>query len=219
LSSTANPISENDSAREVSLQRLIGISDGVFAVAMTFLAFTVRLPAAGPDGSRPPAAEALRQVLPQLYTLAIAFFAASRFWVIHHRIFSSLKRADGVIVGLNLLELLTLVLLPISGDLVGVYPREPLIVAIFAANLALIGIGNAGIWYAAATRGLMIDAITPERIRAGHWRGGFSVSMYLASIPVCWISTQAAKAMWLLTIFLIFIKQRVEARRTAGVSG
>lgn len=217
MSSTGRELSQNDHASEVSLPRLISISDGVFAVAMTFLAFTVRLPAVGPGGVRPPVGEALRLMLPQLYTLAIAFFAAARFWVIHHSIFSSLKRADSVIVALNLMVLLTLVLLPITGDMIGVYPNEPLVVAIFAANMVVIGIGNAAIWYAAAKRGLMIDGITRNQIRGGHWRAGFSVGMYLASIPVCWVSTGVAKAMWLATVCLILFQKRMERRRTREV--
>ncbi len=216
MSSSGQPVSPSEYVGEVSLARLIGISDGVFAVAMTFLAFTVRLPPIGATGARPPAIEALRQMLPQLFTLAIAFFAAARFWVIHHRVFSSLKRADNVIAGLNLIELLMLVLLPITGDLVGAYPYEPLTVAIFAANLALVGLGNAAIWYAAAARGLMIDSMTPEQVKGGHWRGLFSVSMFLLSIPVCWISTSAAKLMWVLTVGLIFVQKRVAAHRTAA---
>ncbi len=214
MSSPGQKVAPYDLVSEVSLPRLISISDGVFAVAMTFLAFTVRLPAPGTDGVRPPVAEALRLMLPQLYTLTIAFFAVARFWVIHHRIFSSLRRADSAVVGINMAVLLTLVLLPITGDLVGVYPTEPFAVAIFATNLALIGIGNAAIWYAAEKHGLMVEGITRAQVRGGHWRGVFSASLYVASIPVCWISTGAAKVMWFATVFLVFVQKRVIARST-----
>jgi uncharacterized membrane protein len=198
----------------MSLSRLINISDGVFAVAMTFLAFTVRLPAAAPDGSRPPAAQALAQMLPQLYTLAIAFVAAARFWIIHYRIVAALKRADPAVTVLNLFMLLFLVLLPITGDFVGVYPGEPIAVAIFAANMALIGAMNAAVWYVADLHHLMNEAVTPHEVRAGHWRGGLSSGVFVLSIPICWISTRAAKAMWLAVILLVLAHRKFESRHS-----
>jgi uncharacterized membrane protein len=197
----------------ISLSRLINISDGVFAVAMTFLAFTVRLPAPAADGSRAPLAETLRQMLPQFYTLGIAFVCAARFWVIHSRIFSFLKRTDGVITALNLIGLLTLVFLPITGDLISVYQDQPLAVAMFAGNMALIGLANAAIWFVAARRGLLIDEATRKDIHDGHWFGGLSTGVFALSLPVCWISIRAAKLMWLGVVLFIFVQRRANDRR------
>jgi uncharacterized membrane protein len=210
MSEAQHPVIDRGAA---GLNRLMNISDGVFAVAMTFLAFTVRLPAAAPDGSRPPLSQTLAQMVPQLYTVGIAFIAAARFWVIHLRIFSFLKRADGAITGLNLIGLLTLVLLPISGDFIAVYPTEPAAVALFAGNMALIGLANMAIWYAACRRGLLNESATRHDIRDGHWLGALSTGVFVLSVPACWINVRLAKGMWLAVIFIIFVYRTVEDRR------
>jgi uncharacterized membrane protein len=197
----------------IGLSRLINISDGVFAVAMTFLAFTIRLPTIAPDGARPPLSQTLAQMVPQLYTVGIAFVAAARFWVIHLRIFSFLKRADGAITGLNLIGLLTLVLLPISGDFIGVYPQEPLAVALFAGNMALVGLANMAIWLVASRRGLLNESATRRDVRDGHWLGALSTGVFVLSVPVCWINVRCAKAMWLAVILIIFMYRTVEEHK------
>jgi uncharacterized membrane protein len=209
-----HPTSQEPDA--MSLSRLINISDGVFAVAMTFLAFTVRLPAAAPDGSRLPLHQSLSQMLPQLYTLTIAFVAAARFWLIHYRMFARLKRADYSVTVINLFALLALVFLPITGDFIGVYPTEPLAVAIFAANMATVGILNSVIWLVAARHHLILDRIAPIEIRRGHWLGALSTAVFVLSIPVCWLNVHAAKAMWLTVILFILFQRSVEARRHPG---
>ncbi len=197
----------------IGLSRLINISDGVFAVAMTFLAFTIRLPTIAPDGARPPLSQTLAQMVPQLYTLGIAFIAAARFWVIHLRIFSFLRRADGAVTGLNLIGLLTLVLLPISGDFIGVYPQEPLAVALFAANMSLVGLANMAIWVVASRRGLLNESATRRDVQDGHWLGGLSTGVFVLSVPMCFVNVKAAKAMWLGVILIIFVYRTVEERK------
>jgi uncharacterized membrane protein len=197
----------------IGLSRLINISDGVFAVAMTFLAFTIRLPAIAPDTVRPPFSQTLAQMLPQIYMVGIAFVACARFWVIHLRIFSFMRRADGAVTGLNLIGLLTLVLLPISGDFVAAYSQEPIAVALFAANMALIGGANMAIWVVASRRGLLNESATRRDVRDGHWLGGLSTGVFVLSIPMCFVNVKAAKAMWLAMILIIFMYRTVEEHK------
>jgi uncharacterized membrane protein len=112
-----------------------------------------------------------------------------------------------------LIGLLTLVFLPITGDLISVYQDQPLAVAMFAGNMALIGLANAAIWFVAARRGLLIDEATRKDIHDGHWFGGLSTGVFALSLPVCWISIRAAKLMWLGVVLFIFVQRRANDRR------
>ena len=85
--------------------RLTNLADGIFSVAMTFLAFTIHLPVvvAGPYGGLP---ARLVELLPQFLTLALSFAFAGRCWVLHYRMHSVIPRGDEWLLILNLCLLL-----------------------------------------------------------------------------------------------------------------
>src|SRR5580658_869559 len=96
--------------RQYPTDRTAGISDGVFAVALTLLILDVKPPARVAGGL----AQALIGVAPQLGIFALSFAIVAYYWVVHHLIFASMR---GVSVGLmwaNLAFLFTIVVLPFS---------------------------------------------------------------------------------------------------------
>src|SRR6516225_2078660 len=71
--------------------RLTNLADSIFAVAMTFLAFTIQVPSPGPapDGTL---AARLGAMLPQFGALALSFFIAARLWMLHFRMHRVITR-------------------------------------------------------------------------------------------------------------------------------
>ncbi len=93
---------------DVSLDRLLFFSDGVFAIAITLLSIELH-PPEGWDGTL---AGLLSAGGKMLSAFAISFLVIGIFWNTHRRIFSTMSRYSGVIFVLNLLLLGAIVLMP-----------------------------------------------------------------------------------------------------------
>jgi hypothetical protein len=97
--------------RDYGLERLMMLSDGVFAIAMTLLALDLR-----PEGPWDHTLAGLRSAIAGPFQAFFwSFFAASVFWAGHRRQFGSYRRSDAVITFFNLL-LLGEIILTACGD-------------------------------------------------------------------------------------------------------
>lgn len=118
-----------------TLQRLASLSDCVFAVAMTLLAFTVRIPEQGLDRAKLPGE--LIRMLGESYGLVLSFAITAMIWIGHVRLLRSLNNATLGLVYLTFLQFFWIVLLPISTSLwIRIEARETVLV--MGGNLALI---------------------------------------------------------------------------------
>ncbi len=118
--------------------RLIALSDGIFAIAMTLLVLDVSVP----DGlDHAGFARALHQAWPHLGTYALSFALIGAVWRDHRRIFHLVRRADGRVSRLNLTLLGFSALLPFPTALLADYGgTEPLAVTLYAAIVAIINL-------------------------------------------------------------------------------
>ena len=75
-----------------SVDRLLALSDGVVAIALTLLVLQLRvpsLPSASADSASALAA-ALAKGGDQLTAYVISFYVVAQFWLVHHRVFQHL---------------------------------------------------------------------------------------------------------------------------------
>lgn len=82
----------------MSPNRLRGLSDGVIAIAITILAIKLIPLLHENDGN-------ISAMGVELYQYAIGFVSLGILWLVHHHIFHIIKRADGVLVWLNIVFL------------------------------------------------------------------------------------------------------------------
>jgi uncharacterized membrane protein len=82
----------------MSPNRLLGLSDGVIAIAITILAIKLIPLLHDTHGS-------LWAIRVELYQYAIGFLSLGIYWIVHHHVFHIIKRADGVLVWLNIMFL------------------------------------------------------------------------------------------------------------------
>jgi uncharacterized membrane protein len=134
------------------LQRLASLSDCVFAVAMTLLAFSVRIPDQGVDPAKLP--RELTRMWNESYGLVLSFAITAMFWLGHFRLLRSLSRATVGLIYLNLFQLFWIVVLPISTSLwIRIEERETTIV--MEANLTLIALSALLMWVYSQRTGLI----------------------------------------------------------------
>jgi uncharacterized membrane protein len=122
------------------LHRSEALTDGIFAVAMTLLVIELKLPDHGMVHSADQLAAALAGLLPKAISWALSFFILALFWIGHHRVFATVRRADSGLVALNLLQLAVASLMPFSSALSGEYGSVLLSQVVFSLNMALLGV-------------------------------------------------------------------------------
>ncbi|NYT40133.1 DUF1211 domain-containing protein [Sphingomonas sp. R-74633] len=141
--------------------RLIMLSDGVFAIAMTLLALEVR----PPEHWSGEMLDLLAQTWRALFGFALSFVIVAFFWVSNRGIVARLRRVDGPYTGLTLLFLCLICLTPFAAALVAEHgPTQA--VKFYSFLVASTGIAQALLWaYAALWR----DLVYAEVRRQERW--------------------------------------------------
>jgi uncharacterized membrane protein len=188
--------------------RLTNLADGIFAVAMTFLAFTIQVPppGPGPDGSL---ASRLGAMLPQFATLALSFFVAARLWMLHFRMHRVITRGDDALLVLNMVLLFGVVLMPFSADVLSTYPLSFLNVSIYSTNALVMLVMNIAIWGYARNRPHFLAENTPSDYPARMIRHGLQMAaVFAGSIVAAWFSPHVALYLWAIIPPIIVMQAR-----------
>lgn len=190
------------------LGRIMAFTDGVMAVAITLLVLNLEVPTVPGDELD----DALLDLFPSLVAYLLSFALVGRFWIIHHRLFGTLRAFDSRLMTLNLTFLTLIVLVPFSTDLFDKYTQEPIAAAVLGATLGLAALTH---WLAVVytlRRGLVHEQHRPATEPFASPVGlGFTL-LFLASVPVAFLSPTAAALMWAATILLHYPLGRMTAR-------
>lgn len=131
-----------------SVGRLGGISDGVFAIAMTLLVLDIKLPELNDPLSSQAFAEALAAQLPHITAWLISFTILCQLWITQHALLEKgEKKAQGFTV-LTFVFLGTVSFIPFPTSLISEHHEQPLAVIIFSALIAISGLVLGGMWHA-----------------------------------------------------------------------
>ena len=110
-----------------SVDRLLALSDGVVAIALTLLVLQLRvpsLPSASADSASALAA-ALAKGGDQLTAYVISFYVVAQFWLVHHRVFQHLAGQQEGLAWWNFAFLFTITIMPFTSDLLGRVRQQP----------------------------------------------------------------------------------------------
>ncbi len=111
-----------------ALDRLIFLSDGVFAIAITLLVLEITplIPAHLPNADLPVLLLS-KDLWTAIASYALSFIILSIYWTTHQRIFHYIKRSNNVLIWLNVLFLLCVAFLPVPTKVLGLYgtSRQP----------------------------------------------------------------------------------------------
>lgn len=141
--------------------RLIMLSDGVFAIAMTLLALEVRPPHVWSGAFL----DLLAQSWRALFGFALSFLVVAFFWANNRGIVARLRRVDGPYTALTLLFLCLICLTPFAAALVAEHGPSRAMKA-YAFLVAATGAAQALLWaYAAILR----DLVYAEVSRSERW--------------------------------------------------
>lgn len=187
--------------RWFELDRLVGYSDGVFAIAMTLLVLTLEAPKLQGAEIDAQLRTYLRDQLPNFLGFLLSFIIVARYWVAHHRLFEIVRRSDPTLITLNLVLLFFVVLVPYPTELFGDFPDSVTALVLYSAALAATGLSMAVLSHYACYKHRLIDpAVSDSYITHALLRGLSIPVVFALSIPVAFVSVVAAKYVWLLIV-------------------
>src|SRR5918998_6883113 len=160
--------------------RIIGFSDGVFAIAITLLVLTIDLPTSIPSEE---VSSFLWGALPQILVYAVSFMIIGTFWLRHYSMFDMCRAVDARILVLNLVFLAFVGLLPFPTDLIDFDDQSPSAVIAFCAVGSAATLCEFALW----------------RHLHGH------PDLLLPDIPEGLIVAQRTWRFWLLGLFIVSI--------------
>jgi len=104
-----------------SKHRIEGLTDAIFAVAMTLLVIELKIPETAHITSQAALIDAIGHLGPKIVAWSISFFVLAQFWYGNHRLFYFVKHVDGKFLFYSLAYLGLVSLMPFSSALVGEY--------------------------------------------------------------------------------------------------
>jgi uncharacterized membrane protein len=202
-----------------SVNRVLALSDGVIAIALTLLVLQLHVPAGSSKANSDSAAWLAAQLANgsgELVSYGISFYVIAQFWMVHRQVFRWVGEKEDGLEWLNFAFLLTITVLPFTSSLLGSFEGNPLAVDIFALNLLIASVSTRAMVIVSRRRGTLI----PEaRDRDSQIRASVVPVVMAVSIAVSWWSTSAAMYTWILIAVLPGVISRQAARREGKATG
>ena len=204
------------------IDRLLALTDGVVAIALTLLVLQLQVPVTRScNNIRTPRSslwEALDVDVAELTSYLVSFVVIAQFWLVHHRVLRGMRGHSEGLAWRNFGFLLTLTLMPFTSDLIGRYGSNPLAITFFGINLIAISLSTQWIFSTrqATTCSSTSDAQLHDEL-AGRIRAILVVAIVLLTIIVAWVDASVAKFGWVLFILVPVAGERI-ARRVGALA-
>ncbi|HEY7900908.1 MAG TPA: TMEM175 family protein [Caulobacteraceae bacterium] len=186
--------------------RLMMLTDGVFAIALTLLAAGIAPPLThGMD-----LAQAWASVAPQLDVYSLSAVVIAVFWLAHRRFMAMILTVDAPITVITLVLLSLVALIPAATRLA----RSTAAMTIYGGLVVAIGLTCAAMWGYAA---LVADLVSKEVPRSQRW---YLFALMLVTPPLFLVLTAAlphpssgAVSLALVALFIVGWRMRTWAVR------
>jgi uncharacterized membrane protein len=190
------------------VERLLTLSDGVVAIALTLLVLQLKVPTIPDPTNAGELRRALMQGGGQISSYVISFYVIGQFWLAHHRVFKDIGGHQEGLAWLNFAFLFTITLMPFSSRLLGEYGNNRLAIDVFAVNLLLASLSTQVTFLFARRKGLLIRT-DRAAMRIGQVRSAALIMAIAVSIGVAFYSTTLAPYCWLLIILGPVVAKRL----------
>jgi TMEM175 potassium channel family protein len=184
------------SRAKMKTSRLEAFSDGVLAIIITIMVLELKVPHAVELA-------ALKPVLPVLLSYVLSFIYLGIYWNNHHHLFQATEEVSGGILWANLHLLFWLSLFPFTTGWMGENQLAAIPTAIYGFVLLM-----AAIAYYILQRTIIAregrDSLLAQAI-GKDWKGKLSPLLYLAAIPLAFVSSWIASGLYVFAALLWLI--------------
>jgi uncharacterized membrane protein len=176
--------------------RLEAFSDGVLAIIITIMVLELKVPHAVELA-------ALKPVLPVLLSYVLSFIYVGIYWNNHHHMFQAAEEVSGGILWANLHLLFWLSLFPFTTAWMGENHLAAIPTAIYGFVLLMAAIAYYVLQRAVIAKqgreSLLASTIGKD------WKGKLSPALYLAAIPLSFVSSWIASTLYVFVALLWLI--------------
>jgi uncharacterized membrane protein len=190
----------------VEFERVVSITDNIFAVAMTLLVVSIGVPQVAPERL----SGVLLSAHGNLLTFFIAVAVLAFYWISNLHFVRHLRAIDSVYAGLNMIYVSLIAFLPLPTALLDRYSELPITVILFVSTLLLISLMEL-VLFARAHRAKLFASEPPARVvRYSILVVLIPVFVFALAIPIGLLSSPTyALAAWILLNFpLRFLVER-----------
>jgi uncharacterized membrane protein len=183
----------------MSKARMEAFSDGVIAIIITIMVLELGVP-------DEPTLAALRPLVPTLLSYALSFVFVGIYWSNHHHLLQVTKQVDGRVLWANLHLLFWLSLVPFATGWMGETNFASWPLALYGAVLFFAGIAYFILAHSLIALHGRESVIATALGR--DFKGKISVVICAASIPIAFVSSLLACALFVLIAVIWFIPDR-----------
>jgi TMEM175 potassium channel family protein len=179
--------------------RLEAFTDGVIAIVITIMVLEIKVPAGASFA-------ALGSSLPILLVYALSYANVGIFWNNHHHMLHAAERVNGIILWANLFLLFWLSLVPFVIRWIDEANFAALPTAAYGAVLTMAAIG-----YLLLERAIIAAHGRSSKLAlavGSDLKGKLSMAIYLAAIPMAFLSPWIAIAMYIVVALIWFVPDR-----------
>jgi TMEM175 potassium channel family protein len=204
---------DESSRRRYSLDRILAISDGVFAFAITLLVLDLFVPILSSGATSADLGQALSKENTSFVSYLLSFFIAGVWWNAHNRNFSFLRDADSRLRWLNLLFLLWIALLPFFTKILDQYINLQLAIVLYAFDQAGAGFFMTLSWWYSSRNHRLVDRTLKERtIKYITMRNAVAPVSFIVSMGLSFFGVIVAFVSWFAMIPALMMLRRLERR-------
>ncbi|HMT04828.1 MAG: DUF1211 domain-containing protein [Solirubrobacterales bacterium] len=186
----------------IEFNRVVTLTDGIYAIAMTLLVLTIGIPRVDPDGLL----DELKAIDGDILTYVISIAILGYFWISNHRFVRHLASMDPTYAGLNVICLALVAFLPLPTALLDRYSTEPVTVVLYLSILLLISLMEVALFAWAHHRRLFTADPSARAVRYGVLIALLPVLVFITAIPIGLLSSSTVSlALWILICFPIRI--------------
>lgn len=199
--------SDLDVDPDTRTDRLIGLSDGIFAFAMTLLAVNVDLPRLASNLTPAEVTSSVLELAPDFLIYVTSFLLVGVYWQVHRRTFHFIKASDAALTWLNLLQLMCVAFLPVAAGLFDTHTNVSIVIVVYAATLLSIGLVGLLLWRHAVSAKLMVENLHPIYVDYYFFRGRATITIYTLMLFVGIIAPEYAQLVLLLMFIYPFLQR------------
>ena len=176
--------------------RVEAFSDGVIAIIITIMVLEMKVPKSAELA-------ALKPILPVFLSYVLSFIYVGIYWNNHHHLFQATEQVSGGILWANLHLLFWLSLFPFTTAWMGENHLAAIPTAIYGFVLLM-----AGIAYYVLERAIIAKQGRESLLAltiGKEWKGTLSLALYLAAIPLAFVNSWIASALYVFGALLWLI--------------
>ena len=166
-----------------SLGRLLALSDGVFAIAMTLLALDLHVPALNGHVTSQQLIHALAQNTDSYWSFILSFYVIAVYWGGHRRLMRSVVVFNPNLVRDTVFLLLIVAALPFPTSVLGKYGGTPFALALYGAFNALATLALIALTYDVRRADRVARNAETPADELAVWEGWLNLVVFLLCIP------------------------------------